>query len=351
MLADERDDRSSASGEHSWEDSMIDRRQLVASVTGTMTLAFPSLTWAQTSWDMPTPYTDGTFHTENLRWFIDETGKATKNDIRIQVHSNNSLIRGPEILRAVSSGQVAAGEILLSQFGNEDPILELDAIPFLTNSAEQAMALYQASKSALEESLLKRNVRMLYCVAWPSQAFFSKAPINAVADMSGMRFRTGSPMTSRMAELLGAVPTVVQGSEIPQAFATGIVSGMVTSAATGVQSRAWEFSTYLTNMRAFMPKNAIIVNERAWQRLPDAVRNAMTSQAALAEQRGWELSAKAETEAVEELRKNGMTVVEPSASLAADARQIGGKLSEEWIKKSGATGRQIIRTYWSRIKS
>jgi TRAP-type transport system periplasmic protein len=330
---------------------MIDRRQVIAGLAGTASLALPTVTRAQTSWDMPTPYTDGTFHTENIRWFIDQVAKATNNDMRVQVHANNSLIRGPEILRAVSTGQVAAGEILLSQFGNEDPTLELDAIPFLTNSAEQAMALYQASKTAVEESLQKRNVRMLYSVAWPSQAFFSKTPVNSVADMRAMRFRTGSPMTSRMAELLGAVPTVVQGSEIPQAFATGIVSGMVTSAATGVQSRAWEFSTYFINMRAFMPKNAIIVNERAWQRLPEATRTAMVAQATLAERRGWELSAKAETESVEELRKNGMTVVEPSTSLATDAREIGGKLAEEWINKSGATGRQIIRTYWARVKS
>jgi TRAP-type transport system periplasmic protein len=330
---------------------MLNRRQMIAAIAGAAALTTPRLARAQAAWDMPTPYTDGTFHTQNIRWFADEIAKATSNGLRIQVHSNNALIRGPEILRAVGSGQVAAGEILLSQFGNEDPILEVDAIPFLTASAAQAMALYQASKTAVEASLQKRNVRMLYAVAWPSQAFFAKTAINSAADMRGMKFRTGSPMTSRMAELLGAVPTVVQGSEIPQAFATNIVTGMVTSAATGVQSRAWEFSTYLINLRAFMPKNAIIVNERAWQRLGEPVRDAILAQAKLAETRGWELSAKAETDSIEELRKNGMTVTEPSPALLADARAVGTRLAEEWTAKSGAAGKQVIEAYSGRIKS
>ena len=329
---------------------MINRRQVTAGLAS-VGLGVPRAAFADVTWDMPTPYTDGTFHTVNIRWFVEEIARATNNGLRIQVHSNNALIRGPEILRAVSTGQVPAGEILLSQFGNEEPVFELDAIPFLTGSKDEARALYDVSKTAVEAALRRRGVRMLYSVIWPSQAFFSKTPINSAADMRGMKFRTGSPMTSRMAELLGAVPTVVQGSEIPQAFATSIVTGMVTSAATGVQSRAWEFSTYLINMRAFMPKNAVIVNERAWQRLAEPVRTAIVAKAAEAEQRGWDLAVKAEGDSVEELRKNGMTIVEPSPALLTDVRNVGNKLAEEWIAKTGEAGKQLIDAYRAKVRA
>jgi TRAP-type transport system periplasmic protein len=329
---------------------MIGRRQMIAGLAS-IGLGVPRAALADASWDMPTPYTDGTFHTQNIRWFVDEVARSTSNGLRIQVHSNNALIRGPEILRAVSTGQVPAGEILISQFGNEEPVFELDAIPFLTANRDQARSLYDVSKAAVEAALRRRGVRMLYCVIWPSQAFFSKTPINSAADMRGMKFRTGSPMTSRMAELLGAVPTVVQGSEIPQAFATNIVTGMVTSGATGVQSRAWEFSTDFINLRAFMPKNAVIVNERAWQRLPEPVRTAITGKAAEAEERGWELAVKAEADSVEELRKNGMTIVEPSPALLTDVRNVGNKLAEEWTVKTGELGKQLIDAYRAKVRA
>ena len=175
----------------------------------------------------------------------------------------------------MSSGQVAAGEILISQFGNDEPIFEIDAIPFLTQGIEETRALAEVSQRRRRGGpAAARRPRALHgALAEPGFLFED-------ADRVGRRyarhgFRTGSPMTSRMAELLGAVPTAVQGSDIPQAFATNIVTGMVTSAATGVQSRAWEFSTHFIDLRAFMPKNAVIVNERAWQRLPETVKAAM----------------------------------------------------------------------------
>src|SRR5262245_41904542 len=77
---------------------------------------------AQTKWDMPTPYSDGEFHTRNIRTFVEDVKKATNGALDIAVHSNGSLIKHPDILRAVSTGQVNVGEILLGQFGNEDPM-------------------------------------------------------------------------------------------------------------------------------------------------------------------------------------------------------------------------------------
>jgi TRAP-type transport system periplasmic protein len=329
---------------------MINRRQMLASAAGAAVFA-PAIVRAETAWDMATSYTDGTFHTQNIRWFLEQVASTTSNALKVQLHTNNTLIRGPEILRAVSAGQVAAGEILLSQFGNDDPILEVDAIPFLIQGFDEARALGEVSRAAVEASLQKRGVRALYMVPWPSQAFYSKTPIASAADMKGMKFRTGSPMTSRMAELLGAVPTAVQGSDIPQAFATNIVTGMVTSAATGVQSRAWEFSTHFIDLKAFQPKNAVIVNERAWQRLPETVKAAMTAQSKTAEERGWKLAGEAETSTVEELRKQGMTVSQPADALRADVRAVGAKLTDEWIAKAGEGGKKVIDAYRARVKT
>jgi hypothetical protein len=59
---------------------------------------------AQTKWDMPTPYPDGNFHTKNVIAFAADVDKATKGSLKIQVHSAGSLIKHPEIKRAVRQG-------------------------------------------------------------------------------------------------------------------------------------------------------------------------------------------------------------------------------------------------------
>src|SRR5947208_14037255 len=97
---------------------------------------------AQTKWDMPTPYADGEFHTRNVRQFVEDVQKATGAKLEIQVHSNGSLIKHPDILRAVSTGQVNIAELLLSHFVHADPMFEADNIPFGAAGSDDALKLY-----------------------------------------------------------------------------------------------------------------------------------------------------------------------------------------------------------------
>jgi TRAP-type C4-dicarboxylate transport system substrate-binding protein len=297
---------------------------------------------------MPTPYSDGEFHTINVKQFADDVKKATGGKLDIVVHTNGSLIKHPDMLRAVSTGQVNVAEFLLGQFGNEDPVFAADNIPFVATGYDNAWKFYQAQKPLLEKKLQGRGLTLLYAVAWPGQGIYTKEPLKSVADLKGTKFRTYSPQTARLAELLGASPTVIQVPEVPQAFATGTVQAMITSSATGTSTKAWEFvkNYYLTN--AFHPKNVVVVNERAFQRLADGERKALTDAAAIAEKRGWELSRAREHAANRALADNGMTVHDPDAAMRSAFAKIGEIMLAEWQKTAGAEGEALIKAYRSR---
>ena len=300
---------------------------------------------AQTRWDMPTPYSDGEFHTVNVKLFTADVRKATNNQLDINVHGNGSLIKHPDMLRAVSTGQVNVVELLLGQFGNEDPVFAADNVPFVAVGYDAAWKFYQAQKPLLEKKLLARGARLLYSVPWPGQGIYTKNVLKSVADLKGVKFRTYSPQTARLAELLGASPTVIQVPEIAQAFATGTVHAMITSSATGTSTKAWEFvkNYYLTN--AFHPKNIVAVNERAFQRLPEAQKKALLESAAVAEQRGWDLSKQREQSANKGLADNGMTLHTPDAAMRAAFSKVGDTILAEWQKAAGADGVAIITAY------
>src|SRR5918996_29848 len=281
---------------------------------------------AQTKWDMPTPYSDGEFHTKNVVAFVEDVQKATGGKLELVVHSNGSLIRHPDIMRAVSTGQVNIAEFLLGQFGNEDPVFATDNVPFIATGYDAAWKLYQAQKPTLEKKLQGRGMKLLYAVAWPGQGIYTKAPLKSVADLKGTKFRTYSPMTARLAELLGASPTVIQVPEVPQMFATGAVQAMITSSATGTSTKAWEFVKNYYNTSAFHPKNVVVVNQRAYARLSKA----------------------REKEGNETLAKNGMSVRDPDPQMKAAFAKIGQQMAQEWEKAAGADGQQILKAYRSK---
>jgi len=317
-------------------------RPLLAPIAA-LALSFPAQ--AQTKWDMPTPYSDGEFHTINVRQFAEDVKKASSDRLEINVHSNGSLIKHPDILRAVSTGQVPIGEFLLGQFGNEDPVFAVDNLPFLAAGYDNAWKLYQAQKPVLTKKLEARGLLLLYSVAWPGQGLYTKNPLKSVDDFKGVKFRTYSPQTARLAELLGASPTVIQVPEVPQAFATGTISAMITSSATGTATKAWEFVKNYYTTNAMHPKNVVVVNSRAFQRLPSDAQKVLQAAAAAAEKRGWDLSRKREADANKLLADNGMTVHTPDAALMSAMSKIGDTMTAEWLKTAGADGESILKAY------
>ncbi len=321
------------------------RTLLAAALAGALAALGAPAAQAQTKWDMPTPYSDGEFHTRNVRSFVEDVKKATGGKLDIAVHSNGALIKHPDIMRAVSTGQVNIAEFLLGQFGNEEPVFNADNVPFLAAGYDNAWKLYVAQKPALERKLQGRGMKLLYSVAWPGQGIYTKEPLKSIGDLKGSKFRTYSPMTARLAELLGASPTVVQVPEVPQMFATGAIQAMITSSATGTSTKAWEFVKNYYKTSAMHPKNAVVVNQRGFAGLPKDQQSALVKAAAAAEKRGWEMSRAREREGNETLAKNGMSVRDPDAAMKSAFEKVGEQMAAEWQKAAGDDGHAIIRAY------
>jgi len=306
---------------------------------------FAGSSYAATKWDMPTPYGDGVHHTKNVRMFSEDVSKATNGELDIVVHSGASLIKHPEIHRAVRTGQVPIGEMFMGLLGNDNPVFKADNIPFLASDFDSARKLWSASRPAVEAALDAEGLKLLYAVPWPPQGFYTKKPIASAADLKGLKMRAYSPTTSRLAVLLEATPTTVQTPEIPQAFSTGIINAMVTSPSTGVSSQAWDYVSDYTDTQAWIPKNMVIVNAKAFKRLDETQQTAVMDAAAVAEVRGWEM-AMAETEAkTATLAEKGMTVAQPSDQLKSDLQAIGKTMGDEWASEAGEVGQEILSAY------
>lgn len=297
------------------------------------------------TWDMPTPYPDGNFQTKNVYWFVDRVKELSGGELEINVHSAASLFKMPEIKRAVRSQQAPIGEVLMSVHGNENALWEVDGIPFLAAGYDNAWNLWQAQKPLITELMAEEGLMPLYAVAWPGQGLYAQEQIEDLSAMEGVKFRAYNAATSRMAELMGAVPTTVQYAEVPQAFSTGLVSAMLTSAATGVDVKAWDFLNVYYDTKAMHPKNLVFVNKRAFDGLDEGVQQALLQAAEEAEKRGWEESQKVAADTVKALADNGMTVPEASDALVDGLKGVGETMTQEWLERAGDQGQALVDAY------
>ena len=89
----------------------------------------------------------------------------------------------------------------------------------------------------------------------------------------------------------------------------------------------------------------VVVNAKAFDRLPEEAQKALEDAAEVAEKRGWEAS-KAETEAkIKIMQDNGIEVSEPSPELVKHLQKIGETMTEEWLDRAGESGQALLDAY------
>ena len=297
-------------------------------------------------WDMALAYGAGNFHSANATEFAKNVSDNSGGKLTIVTHPGGSLFKGGEIFRAVRTGQAQIGERFMSALGKIDPLLEVDSQPFLATSYDDAMNLYQASKPEIVKGLDSKGLVFLYAVPWPAQGLYSKKEINSIADLKGLKFRAYNSATIRIAELTGMAPTKIEAAEISQAFSTGAVESMITSPTTGKNKKIWENGVkYFYDIAAWFPKNMVIVNKEAWNKLDSATQKLVMMEASKAEKKGWALSKKGNKVDKKALADAGMEVGKVNAALKKHFEGVGATMSKEWAERAGSRGAAVLAAY------
>jgi len=317
--------------------------RLIAALAGALALA--TTAQAQTKWNLPSAYPNDNPHVENLNAFAKQVSDLTGGKLQIAVHGGASLFKGPEIKRAVATGQAQTGEVLISILENENPIYGIDVVPFLATSFPQAMKLWKASRPAIEGKLAAQGIMVLFSVPWGPQGIYAKKELNTIEDMKGLKWRAYNVGTARIGELVGAQAVTIQAAELPQALATGVVNSFMSSGATGYDSKVWESLTHFYDTQAWIPKNVTVVNKAAFDALDKPTQEAILKAAAAAEVNGWKVWETKTQWYHDEIAKKGMKVLKPSKALEDGFKKIGEQLTADWLKKAGAEGQKVVDDY------
>ena len=316
--------------------------QLAAGTALTAAMALPAV--AET-WDMPMAYAATNFHSEVGANFGACVTAGTSGALEIQTHPSGSLFAGSEIKRAVQTGQANIGERLISAHQNENPLYGVDSVPFLVSSFDEHEKLWEIAGPSVAEALAEENLHYLYSVPWPPQGLYFRDEVKSVDDMKGVKFRSYSTATARLAELTGMLPVQIEAAEISQAFATGVADSMISSGATGYDRKVWEHLKYFYIVDAWLPRNVVFVNADSWNGLDDATKQVMNDCAAKAKAEGLARSKDYTQFTLDGLKEGGMSVEPASDMLVGQLREIGATMTEEWLATAGDAGKSIVDTY------
>lgn len=308
-------------------------------------LLFTTGASAETKWVMASGYPEDSFFTRNIRMFIEEIETATNGELTIDLRPNGELIKLDAIRRAVQSGQIQLGEIRFGIYGNESPMYTLDSYPNVAGDYDAAIGLMNAQKPWFDKVMGEAGMQVISYSPWPGQGFYTRFEVTDGSEFDGVKLRIYSPATQQMGELLGFQATILPFNEIPQAFSTGLIEALFTSAQTGNDIQAWDYVTNFTYTGSMHNKNGIILNKRALAALPEETQAVVIAAGEAATTRSFEMSKIAGKESVQKLIDAGMTVTEASPELQERLAEIGTAMIEEWSADASEDEKAVLEAY------
>lgn len=279
-------------------------------------------------WDLATPWAATNFQSVCTQIFVDEVKKATDGRLVINIHFGGSLgYAGPELLMAVREGLVPIASILKNAQTGEEQIFGAESLPFLAPSLTELRMLQFFMDPIEKKYAQKHNQKILYTIPWPSRNAFTKNEIKTLDDMKGVKIRTVSREDSQFLDALGAQPVQMPWGEVVPSLATGVIDGVGTSNASGVDGKFWEFLSYALQLDWQCSTDMINVNLDAWNKLPEDIRKIVEDKGKELEPRFWQIAVETNREHSKILTENGVKITEPSPELR---KQIIAAASPIW---------------------
>ena len=243
--------------------------------------------------------------------------ELSKGKIIIDVQYSGVLGSENDVLDAMLAGAGSAdisriSAFSLTSYGAEKSVLL--SLPYTFESRDHfwKFAMSDLANEFLNESYEKKlGVKGLFYGEEGFRHFFTKEPVEKVEDFAGMKIRVSNdPVMVGMVNGLGANATEIAFGELYSALQTGVCDGAEQPTANYKANAFDEVAPNFILDGHTLGAVQVIITDEAWNSLTEAQQAAVTEASQIASDFCHEISEEAENEVLEQLKADGVNVVE-----------------------------------------
>jgi len=186
-----------------------------------------------------------------------------------------------------------------------------------------------------------KGVKLLGVFTHGPGQMFTKVPVNGIADIQGLKIRTGGGIAEAVAKALGASAFVKPAPESYELLKSGVADGVFFPLESIV---SFKLDTVLQQATLFpggMYSSAFgfFMNEDKWRKLPkrdqQAIEKLSYEYVARTCGQSWDT---ADQKGLAGLKKAGVKIVQADRALAAEVAKRSAPIVDDWIGKASAKG-------------
>jgi TRAP-type C4-dicarboxylate transport system substrate-binding protein len=294
--------------------------------------------------------------------WVKKVEEATRGRVTIEVYPSQTLVKAPDILRAVKTGVVDMGWCFHGYWPDTTPLSDVITLPFVPfasaeKGSEVLWKLYQKFP-AIQKEFADIHPLML----WTSNPYFlitSRKQVKTLEDLKGLKIRaTGGPPTEQI-KALGGIPTLIPMADTYQALDKGVIDGMAVPWEPIQAFRLYEVVKYYTMVPLSAVYFSMCMNKQKWESLPADVRGAISSVSGLEGAKFWgrNFFDRAEQGVTQQIQSGNYEMVRytlPPDELARWRKVAGQPIWDDWVKKMEAKGypqaREILNATLEMLK-
>jgi len=214
--------------------------------------------------------------------FADLVKEYTNGEIEVQVFSGAQLGQEPETIEQAQAGIVDFARVNSVGLANVSPSMGAFTLPYVFADWDHKYRVLDVDGDVGAEVLAdleKGGLKGFAYMDAGSRSFYTVEgkPIVSIDDLKGMKIRVQpAPISIRMMELLGAVPTPMNYGEVYSALQTGVIDGAEDDFVSYHTSAHYEVAPNYVIDEHLSPPALLLMNKARFDGLSPELQDAVT---------------------------------------------------------------------------
>lgn len=262
-----------------------------------------------------------------LKVMASDLKKETDGALQLKLYLSSSLFTEGAGLKAANAGNVDMSIACTCNFTPLTSVFKFGDVPYIFKSTQGARKVWdggvgQEAAAALSN---KTNLKVLAYTpsgGGPRLLFNSRHVVKVPADLHGLKIRTtATPIEQNLLKAWGAEPTFVDVGDLYSSLQQHVVDGYHIQPWWAWTLKLYQTTPYATDVKAEYVYRALVINKKSWGKLDPGEQKLMLAAVKTYEQDAYKFNAQERTKGFALLKKNGVSIYEPSAAELGQWRQ------------------------------
>ena len=240
--------------------------------------------------------------------------KASGGKVELKIYAGGTQGNEGEMIRKMSIGQLQAASITAIGLHEITPEPQAEDAPFMVDSYEEYDYVHEKIHAKLEQAIARKGFQVL---TWGEVGFvylFSTEPYRTPADFGKGKVFTwnGDPAAEAAWKAAGFHPVVLSSTDLIPSLTSGMINIVGQPPLYAYTTNVYSKAKYMLDLHWGFLTGATVVRKDTWEKIAPDVREKLLQIAAEYGKNTREDVRKQNEDAIEQMKKRGLTVVEPA---------------------------------------